>query len=297
MTSFVGKGNEANEFEESEFIDEKAAEVTNTYKRGDLLKMHTYNDAIRRTIGSYILYPGEAATSESGGKVFSLYDEILPGVGAFAIKPSISAQGENELRNFITSLIAEKSKGNSRLNRLKYYADMVLQEPAAFKESSTEVADNLSKSLCVLGYIKAEKPEDYYFSLVKNNLLKPGKEFLFYYYAIKDGTVYSHHRDIAKAFFFRFYKNNINENDTYELEPILCEIVSNELISKQDLVRRLVNQGYETTIDEHHADFYFVMKIKVESNSMQKELRQMSDVDGQNGNNSFSPHSPKIINI
>lgn len=34
-----------------------------------------------------------------------------------------------------------------------------------------------------------------------------------------------------------------------------CEIVSNELISKQDLVRRLVNQGYETTIDEHHADF------------------------------------------
>jgi hypothetical protein len=296
LTSFVGKGNEANEFEESEFIDEKAAEVTNTYKRGDLLKMHTYNDAIRRTIGSYILYPGEAATSESGGKVFSLYDEILPGVGAFAIKPSISAQGENELRNFITSLIAEKSKGNSRLNRLKYYADMVLQEPAAFKVSSTVVADTLSKSLCVLGYIRAEKPEDYYFSLVKNNLLNPGKEFLFYYYAIKGGTVYSHHRDIAKAFFFRFYKNNINENDTYELEPVLCEIVSNELISKQDLVRRLVNQGYETTIDEHHADFYYVMIIKVISIKGSIKSEQVNAINHLNGNDSFSPHSPKVIN-
>lgn len=296
LTSFVGKGNEANEFEESEFIDEKAAEVTNTYKRGDLLKMHTYNDAIRRTVGSYILYPGEAATSESGGKVFSLYDEILPGVGAFAIKPSISAQGENELRNFITSLIAEKSKGNSRLNRLKYYADMVLQEPAAFKVSSTVVADTLSKSLCVLGYIRAEKPEDYYFSLVKNNLLNPGKEFLFYYYAIKGGTVYSHHRDIAKAFFFRFYKNNINENDTYELEPVLCEIVSNELISKQDLVRRLVNQGYETTIDEHHADFYYVMIIKVISIKGSIKSEQVNAINHLNGNDSFSPHSPKVIN-
>lgn len=297
LTSFVGKGNDSNEFGESEFIDEKAAEVSNTYKRGDLLKMHTYNDAIRRTIGSYVLYPGDAATSESGKKVFSLYDEILPGVGAFAIKPSISAQGENELRDFITSLIAEKSKGNSRLNRLKYYADMVLQEPAAFKASSTEVAYNLSKSLCVLGYIRADKPDDYYFSLVKNDLLKPGKEFLFYYYAIKGGTVYSHHHDIAKAGTFKFYKNNIDKIKTYEVEPITCEIKSNGLISKQDLVNKLIEQGYETTLDQHNADFYFVMRVRVESNSTQKELRQMSDVDGQNGNDSFSPHSPKIISI
>ena len=297
LTSFVGKGNDSNEFGESEFIDEKAAEVSNTYKRGDLLKMHTYNDAIRRTIGSYVLYPGDAATSESGKKVFSLYDEILPGVGAFAIKPSISAQGENELRDFITSLIAEKSKGNSRLNRLKYYADMVLQEPAAFKASSTEVAYNLSKSLCVLGYIRADKLDDYYFSLVKNDLLKPGKEFLFYYYAIKGGTVYSHHHDIAKAGTFKFYKNNIDKIKTYEVEPITCEIKSNGLISKQDLVNKLIEQGYETTLDQHNADFYFVMRVRVESNSTQKELRQMSDVDGQNGNDSFSPHSPKIISI
>lgn len=295
LTSFVGKGNDAAEFEESEFIDEKAAEVTNTYKRGDLLKMHTYNDAIRRTIGSYVLYPGDVAASEIGGKVFSLYDEILPGVGAFAIKPSISAQGENELRSFITSLIEEKSKGNSRLNRLKYYADMVLQEPAAFKESSADVTDSMSKALCVLGYIRADKPDDYYFSLVSNDLLKPGREFLFYYYAIKGGTVYSHHHDIAKAGSFKFYKNNISDTESYEVEPVLCEIKSNELISKQDLVNKLAEQGYETSVDQHHADFYYVMRLRVISDSERIESKLIRDVNGQNGNDSFSPHSPKIL--
>lgn len=295
LTSFVGKGNDATEFEESEFIDEKAAEVTNTYKRGDLLKMHTYNDAIRRTIGSYVLYPGDVAASETGGKVFSLYDEILPGVGAFAIKPSISAQGENELRGFITSLIEEKSKGNSRLNRLKYYADMVLQEPAAFKASSGDATDSMSKALCVLGYIRADKPDDYYFSLVSNDLLKPGREFLFYYYAIKGGTVYSHHHDIARAGSFRFYKNNINSTGTYEIEPVVCDIVSNDLMSKQDLVNKLIEQGYKTTIDKHHADFYYAMRLRVVSNSECMETKLIKEVNEQNSNDSFSPHSPKVL--
>ena len=53
--------------------------------------MHTYNDAIRRTIGSYVLYPGESNLSDGKDTIFRLYDEILPGVGAFAIKPSISS--------------------------------------------------------------------------------------------------------------------------------------------------------------------------------------------------------------
>lgn len=208
LTSFVGKVNNATDFNEREFADEKAAEITNTYKRGDLLKMHTYNDAIRRTIGSYVLYPGNINHADKGNKVFSLYDEILPGVGAFAIKPSISAQGEQELCRFISSLIEEKGQSNSRLNRLKYYAEMVMQEPAAFKKAQ-EASNGLSKTLCVLGYIRSERYSDYYYSLEQNDVLKSGKEFLFYYYAIKGNTVYSHHCDIAKAGAFRFYKNNI----------------------------------------------------------------------------------------
>ncbi len=161
--------------------------------------MHTYNDAIRRTIGSYVLYPGNAKQADMGNKVFSLYDEILPGVGAFAIKPSNSALGEKELCRFISDMIKEKGQDNSRLNRLKYYAEMVMQEPAAFKNTQVDSSDGLAKALCVIGYIRSERPSDYYHSLEQNDLLKPGKEFLFYYYAIKGNTVYSHHHDIAKS--------------------------------------------------------------------------------------------------
>lgn len=295
LTAFAGKENEDNVFYESELIEEKAAEVTNTYKRGDLLKMHTYNDAIRRTIGSYVLYPGGARPAEAGKKFFSLYDEILPGVGAFAIKPSIIAQGENELRNFITRLIQEKEQLNSRLNRLRYYAEMVLQEPAAFNETVGNNTDVLSKSLCVIGYIRADKPDDYYFSLEKNGLLSCGSEFLFYYYAIKGSVVYSHHHDIAKAGLFRFYKNDIYKTDTYELEPIKCEILSTDLISKQGLVEKLNAQGYLTSVEEHYADFYYVMKVRVINDSEFVVSMNKENVNGQNGNDSFSPHSPKII--
>jgi Protein of unknown function (DUF524). len=41
-----------------EFTDkERAEQKEGIYKRVDLLKMHAYKDAIRRTAGAYILYP------------------------------------------------------------------------------------------------------------------------------------------------------------------------------------------------------------------------------------------------
>ncbi len=297
LTAFIGKGKDDADFDENELIEEKAAEVTNTYKRGDLLKMHTYNDAIRRTIGSYVLYPGDVGTSDWKNKVFSLYDEILPGVGAFAMKPSISKLGENELRRFIMGLITEKSQKNSRLNRLKYYAEMIYQEPAAFKhyKDDESTRKNLSDSLCVIGYIRADKTTDYYFSLKNNGLLENGKEFIFYYYAIKESTVYSHHHDIAKAGMFRFYKNNIYNSGTYDLEPVLCEIKENELVSRQDLVERLNEQGYITSVTEHHADFYYMMKVKVIDNSLRSESWSVTEINGLNGNDSFSLHSPRVV--
>ena len=38
--------------------DRQEAKTTGTVKNADLYKMHTYNEAIRRTVGSFVLYPG-----------------------------------------------------------------------------------------------------------------------------------------------------------------------------------------------------------------------------------------------
>lgn len=300
LSSFIG---EKNAIEEDELLEDKTGSIVNTYQRGDLLKMHTYNDAIRRTVGSYVLYPGSGKSVNGQYAAYSMYDEILPGVGAFSIKPSVNTAGENELRNFITTLIESKVKVNSRLNRMKYYMEMVLREPVVksldvqkegILKQSTKSASTKG-DLCVLGYIRADHRSDYFYALKDNGLLNEGSEFMFYFYAIKDGNVYSHHKDIFKASDFRLYTNNIDQTGSYKLKPILGKILSNELISKKELVQRLIEQGYQTVEDRHHADFYYVLTVKVVNVHISEDELKLSDVNSKNGNDTFSPHSPKII--
>lgn len=295
LTSLIGDNKES-ELDE-ELIDDKIEAVVNTYKRGDLLKMHTYNDAIRRTIGSYVLYPGSYNRNSASNAIFSLYDEVLPGVGAFSIKPSIDALGEKELKSFIVSLIECKEAHNSRLNRMKYYTEMILSEPSIFRGKSVKFESEPLKrgDMYVMGYIRSDSKKDYYYFLKENDFLHIGSEFLFYFYAIKGKDVYSHHKDIFRATHFRFYINQIRETNTYVLEPIVCKIVSNELISKSELVNNLRNMGFETDENRHHADFYYVLKVKVEAEDYQCEKMKISEVNNKNGNDTFSPHSPKVM--
>lgn len=91
---------QVSEKEKSEILQKKNEEIINTYKRGDLLKMHTYNDAIRRTVGSYVLYPGNEYNSERNEQA-TVYDEILLGVGAFAIRPGNENAGHKAIKQFI----------------------------------------------------------------------------------------------------------------------------------------------------------------------------------------------------
>jgi len=301
LTSLIGNTEETAEEEEVEINDDKTGSIVNTYKRGDLLKMHTYNDAIRRTAGSYVLYPGSSAGIHAKSSIYSQFDEILPGVGAFAIKPSSERQSENALRTFITDLIEEKGQNSSRLNRLRYYSEMILREPAMSKKSVVTVIENDnqipddSEEKCVLGYIRNNSDEDYYHSLYENGLLNTGKEFVFYYYAIKGSFVYSHHRDIASATLLRFYTNDISKTGTYQIQPVLCEIEKYELVSKKELISRLQVQGYLTNEDDHNADFYYALKVRVIDDIFPYLERATIDVNTENGNDSFSPHSPKII--
>lgn len=299
FTAFVGQdGNGKTMEEEDELSEDKEAAITNTYRRGDLLKMHTYNDAIRRTIGSYVLYPGVGNLIKKAS--YMMYDEILPGVGAFAFRPSNARESEEELKNFITSLIATKEKNVSRLNRLMSYEEVVLREPPVkLLDMRKEVKEEqvLSKKECIIGFIRNDKPDDYYTSLMYNNLLKTGKEFLFYFYAIKGQQVYSHHKDITRTANFRFYINDINRTESYELQPILCVVENSELLSKSELVRKLSEQGYQTKEENHHADFYYVLTVRVVDDSYNADSIPVAEVNAQNGNDTFSPHSPKIIQM
>jgi hypothetical protein len=91
---------------------EKEEERKGNYKNADLLKMHAYKDAIRRTGGAYILYPG---TEE---KAFRGFHEIIPGLGAFAINPSEDKSGIDKLLGFIDKVISHLLDRSSQRNRL-----------------------------------------------------------------------------------------------------------------------------------------------------------------------------------
>ncbi len=78
----------------------KNKENNSEFKREDIIKMHAYKDAIRRTGGAYILYPG----TENNPTTFKGFHEILPGLGAFAIRPSNGNTGMKQLINFIKEI-------------------------------------------------------------------------------------------------------------------------------------------------------------------------------------------------
>jgi predicted component of viral defense system (DUF524 family) len=84
---------------ESNLDLEKSENRKGIYKNADLLKMHAYKDAIRRTGGAYVLYPGDKSINQKG------FHEIIPGLGAFPVNPSKTDSGIGELKGFILEII------------------------------------------------------------------------------------------------------------------------------------------------------------------------------------------------
>ena len=85
------------------------------YKQIDLIKMHAYKDAIRRSEGAYIIYPGDEPKSLKG------FHEIIPGLGAFPLKPSLRGEGYSELAVFIESVIQHLKNRASQREHKAYH--------------------------------------------------------------------------------------------------------------------------------------------------------------------------------
>ena len=46
---------------------------------------------------------------------------------------------------------------------------------------------------------------------------------------------------------------------------------------------------------ERSADFYYVLKVEIVSSNCSKISCSTGDMNGVNGNDTFSPHSPKVV--
>lgn len=94
-------------------------EVRTVAKYADLLKMHAYRDAIRRTAGAYVLYPG----NPGDGQRFQGFHEVLPGLGAFAIRPDKDGrpEGIGALSEFLDSVIDHLANRTTARERVTYH--------------------------------------------------------------------------------------------------------------------------------------------------------------------------------
>lgn len=101
--------------------EEKTANRKGVYKNADLLKMHAYKDAIRRTGGAYVLYPGTVSIERKG------FHEIIPGLGAFPVRPSKQDDGTKELEIFIKQVI------NHFINRASQREKIALKSYEVYK--------------------------------------------------------------------------------------------------------------------------------------------------------------------
>ncbi|BDS05058.1 hypothetical protein NT6N_00980 [Oceaniferula spumae] len=144
-------GDDSNEEESA--IERQEEKVTKTYRRGDLYKMHTYNEAIRRTVGSYVLYPG---TVQSKDDTFVKYHEIIPGVGAFALRPGAktthgSRDGRDALIQFLNDTICHHASRMTQLSRLNDSTHRIVREAPTGKSGTPKVAN--PNTPVILGYM------------------------------------------------------------------------------------------------------------------------------------------------
>lgn len=131
-------------------------EVQGRAKSDDILKMHAYRDAIRRSAGAYVVYPGTIPN------LLREYHELLPGLGAFPLKPSEMgmAAGTSTVREFIVSVLDHLTTQVSQHERGRFWENRSYGSSLSVVNGKSSFAAFLSlppaDTRVVLGFVRDE---------------------------------------------------------------------------------------------------------------------------------------------
>jgi hypothetical protein len=123
-------------------------------KTEDLYKMHTYRDAIVRAVGAFVVFPGTATlTCEQ-------YGEVLPGLGAFSLRPAASgtATGSESIRSFLERAFDHVATQTSKHERARYWRRVATAGPdtKAKRDAVEFLRAPPADTPVLLGYVKSE---------------------------------------------------------------------------------------------------------------------------------------------
>lgn len=151
--------------------EEKKQQEMGIYKRADLLKMHAYKDAIRRTSGAYVLYPGTENKEIKG------FHEVVPGLGAFSIRPGHWGQDSIYLKQFLAEVKAHMLNRTSEREKMSYFSYETYREncqnelmesiPEAYGDNRDFLPDEVS---VIIAYYKSSRHLNWILENHKYNL-------------------------------------------------------------------------------------------------------------------------------
>lgn len=125
-------------------------------QRDDLLKMHAYRDSIRKSAGAYVLYPG------SEEEQCREYHELLPGLGAFALRPSENgvAAGQDTLARFLSDVFDHTASQFTQHERGRYWEDQAYAGPTSSHTKGSGIPfleKPPADSTVLIGYVKSRQ--------------------------------------------------------------------------------------------------------------------------------------------
>jgi hypothetical protein len=127
-------------------------------RRDDLLKMHAYRDAIRRTAGAYVLYPG--GDDELNRGPFTEYHELLPGLGAFVLRPTLdgTASGTSVIKQFLNDTLKHVATRLTQHERGRFWAGQIYRTSSPSHNVLLDSLDGLgAETTILLGFVKNER--------------------------------------------------------------------------------------------------------------------------------------------
>ena len=124
----------------------------------DLLKMHAYRDAIYRSSGAYVVYPGE---EDAEDQHWQEYREILPGLGAFRLRPTENGgngepEGLGALTDFVDDVLGHVANQVSEHERASYWVRESFAEEKIPEEApaASFLEQPPADTVVLLGWVK-----------------------------------------------------------------------------------------------------------------------------------------------
>jgi predicted component of viral defense system (DUF524 family) len=128
--------------------------------RDDLLKMHVYLGAIRRTVGSYVLFPGAGQANAP----YRAYTEVLPGLGAFSLRPVVGGADTQILKSFLEDVLKHVASVATQERRHRYWEHQIF--PAGSPAPGPLGREPIpgvppADTTVLLGYVRMDKQRDW----------------------------------------------------------------------------------------------------------------------------------------